>query len=149
MEIKATAKLLLLSAGVAMSVSACAAVEAQRQAQQVKQQQFETRVDLAHVWVTPEDPAPNKPFTELGVVTYTVPFSPDAIDEAKIKDKLKKMAYEKWPETLDALVKEKQDVSSDGNTVTVSALAIQYESSTDRAALHHMNEGMVASPSGQ
>jgi len=32
--------------------------------------------------------------------------------------------------------------------VKVSAEAIQYESSTDRAMLHKMNEGMVASPSG-
>ena len=67
---------------------------------------------------------------------------------AKIKEKLKSMAYAKWPETLDALVKEKSDVSDDGSTVKVSAVAIQYESSTDRAMLHKMNEGMVASPSG-
>ena len=58
------------------------------------------------------------------------------------------MAYAKWPDTLDALVKEKTDVSDDGSTVKVSAQAIQYESSTDRAMLHKMNEGMVASPSG-
>jgi hypothetical protein len=132
----------------AIALSSCAAVQAQREAQQQKQQTFVNRVDIAHIYVTPEDAPSNKPYTVLGDVTYTEPFTPDAINEAKIKDKLKNMAYAKWPETLDALVQEKSDVSDDGTTVKVSAKAIQYESSTDRAMLHKMNEGMVASPSG-
>jgi hypothetical protein len=132
----------------ALALSSCAAVEAQRQAQEQKQQTFETHLDIAHIYVTPDDPPPNKPFTVLGDVTYNEPFTPDAINEAKIRDKLKSMAYAKWPDTLDALVKEKTDVSDDGSTVKVSAQAIQFESSTDRAMLHKMNEGMVVSPSG-
>jgi hypothetical protein len=132
----------------AVALSSCAAVQAQREAQQQKQQTFVNRVDIAHIYVTPEDAPSNKPYTVLGDVTYSEPFTPDAINEAKIKDKLKNMAYAKWPETLDALVQEKSDVSDDGTTVKVSAKAIQYESSTDRAMLHKMNEGMVASPSG-
>jgi hypothetical protein len=134
--------------GLAVSVCACGAIEEQQKAQQAKQQTFENRVDIAHIYVTPDDPPSNKPFTELGVVKYDEPFTPDAINEAKIKDKLKNMAYAKWPDTLDALVDEKSDVSDDGSKVTVSARAIQYESSTDRQMLHHMNEGMVASPGG-
>ncbi len=141
--------LIAMVTGLAMTLSACAAVEAERQAQEQKQQVFVQRVDLAHVWVTPGSPPSGKPYNVLGDVTYTEPFTPDAIDEAKIKDKLKKMAYEKWPDTLDALIQEKSEVSTDGNTVTVSAKAIQYESSVDRQMLHKMNEGMVASPSGQ
>ena len=132
----------------AFALSSCAAVEAQRAANEQKQQTFVQRVDIAHIYVTPDDPPGNKPFTVLGEVTYNEPFTPDAINEAKIKEKLKNMAYAKWPDTLDALVKEKTDVSDDGSTVKVSAQAIQYESSTDRAMLHKMNEGMVASPSG-
>ena len=50
--------------------------------------------------------------------------------------------------TLDALSEEKSEVSADGSKVTVSAKAITYESSADRAAMHKMNEGLVASPSG-
>ncbi len=132
----------------AFALASCAAVQAERQAHEQQQQQFVTRVDIAHIYVTPDDPPSNKPFTVLGDVTYNEPFSPDAINESKIKAKLKDMAYAKWPDTLDALVKEKTDVSDDGSTVKVSAEAIQYESSTDRAMLHKMNEGMVASPSG-
>ena len=137
-----------LLVGLAVTVSACAAVEAQRQAQEQKQQQFVQRVDFAHIYVTPDDPPSNRPFTVLGDVTYNEPFTPDAINEAKIKDKLKKMAYEKWPDTLDGLYSEKSDVSNDGSTVTVSAKAVQFESSTDRKMLHEMNNGMIASPGG-
>lgn len=138
----------LVIASLAVTVSACAAVQAERQAQEQKQQQFVQRVDFAHIYVTPEDPPANKPHSVLGEVKYSEPFTPDAINEAKIKDRLKKMAYEKWPDTLDGLYSEKTDVSNDGSTVTVSAQAIQFESSVDRQMLHKMNEGMVASPSG-
>jgi hypothetical protein len=138
----------LVISAAAVALSSCAAVQAERQAQEQKQATFVQHVDIAHIYVTPDDPPSNKPFTVLGDVTYTEPFTPDAINEAKIKDKLKSMGYAKWPDTLDALVQEKSDVSDDGSTVKVSAKAIQFESSTDRAMLHKMNEGMVASPSG-
>jgi hypothetical protein len=148
MSLNSVGKFLVI-ASLAVTVSACAAVEAQRKAQEQKQQQFVQRVDFAHIYVTPDDPPSNKPHSVLGEVKYSEPFTPDAINEAKIKEKLKKMAYDKWPDTLDGLYKEKTDVSSDGSTVTVSAQAIQFEQSVDRQMLHHMNEGMVASPSGQ
>jgi hypothetical protein len=138
--------LILLAIGLAFGLSACGVMEAARQEQEKKQQVFEHRVDMAHIWVTTESPAPGKPYSELGELKYTEPFSPDAIDEAKISDKLKAMAFAKWPDTIDAIVNENQTVSSDGSQITVTAKAIKYDSSVDREALHHMNEGMVASP---
>ncbi len=57
------------------------------------------------------------------------------------------MAFDKWPDTIDAVVNENQSISADGSQITVTAKAIKYDSSVDREALHHMNEGMVASPS--
>jgi hypothetical protein len=142
-----SSKILTLFAIVmAFALSACGAIEAARQEQVQKQQVFEHRVDMAHIWVTTESPAPGKPYSELGELSYTEPFSPDAIDEAKISDKLKQMAYAKWPDTIDAIVNENQTVSADGTQITVTAKAIKYDSSVDREALHHMNEGMVASP---
>jgi hypothetical protein len=129
----------------AVALSSCAAVEAQRAEQQKKQESFVHRLDIAHIFVTPEDPPSNKPFIVLGEVNYSEPFTPEAINEDRIKGKLKSMAYAKWPDTLDALVKEKSDVSDDGTTVKVSAEAIQYESSTDREKLHNMNNGLVVS----
>jgi len=137
----------LLAIGLALGVSACGAVQAARQAQEAKQQVFVPRVDMAHIWVTTESPPAGKPYTELGDLSYTEPFSPDAIEESKISDKLKKMAFDKWPDTIDAIVNENQSISADGSQITVTAKAIKYDSSVDREALHHMNEGMVASPS--
>ncbi|HYB91229.1 MAG TPA: hypothetical protein VEC38_09300 [Candidatus Binataceae bacterium] len=128
----------VLAVGIALGLSGCAVVEAQRQAEEAKKQVFVKRVDIAHIWVTTGVPGPNKPYTVLGDVKYTEPFSPEAIDETNIKEKLKKIAYDKWPETIDGIIKENQEVSPDGSTVTVSGQAIQYESSVDREALHKL-----------
>lgn len=138
----------LVALGLAFSLSACAAIEAQRQAQEEKKQEFVQRVDKAHIWVTTGAPPPGKKYTVLGDLSYSEPFTPDAIDAAKTKERLKDMAYEKWPDTIDAVINEDSQVSGDGSTVTVKAQAIQYESSTDRNALHKMNEGLVVSPNG-
>ena len=140
--------LTLLAIGLALGGSACGAVEAARQAQEQKQQVFEHRVDLAHIWVTTESPPAGKPYQTLGDLSYTEPFSPDAIDESKISDKLKKIALGKWPDMIDAIVNENQTVSADGSQITVTGKAIQYDSSVDRALLRHLNEGLVASPNG-
>ena len=134
-----------LALGLALWISGCAAA---REQEVQKQQVFEHRVDMAHIWVTTESPPAGKPYSELGPLTYTVPFTPDAIDEAKISDKLKAMAFAKWPDSIDAIVDENQTSSADGSQITVTAKAIKYDSSVDREALHHMNENLVASPNG-
>jgi hypothetical protein len=139
----------LIALGLAVGLAGCSAMEAARQEQEKKQQEFVTRVDTAHVWVTTEGPPSGKPYHELGELSYSEPFSPDAIDESKITEKLKKMALDKWPDSIDAIVKVNQDVSADGSTVKVTGEAIQYEDSQDRTALHKMNEGLVVSPNNQ
>ncbi len=137
-----------LALWLSLTMSACAAIQAERQAQERKQQAFVQRVDFAHIWVTTGEPPADKPYSVLGEVTYVEPFTPDAIDSGKQRDLLKRIGYERWPGALDALIDEKSEVSADGSKVTVSARAIRYQSSADREALHHMNEGLVASPSG-
>ncbi|HEY2663481.1 MAG TPA: hypothetical protein VGI47_04025 [Candidatus Binataceae bacterium] len=127
-------------------VAGCAAVEAQRHEAEAKQQAFVQRVDIAHIWVTNGDAPAGKPYTVLGDLSYSEPFSPDANDEDKVRDKLKKMAYEKYPDDIDAIIKEHTDVNDSGTEVSVSAVAIKYDSSTDRTALHKMTEGIIASP---
>jgi len=128
----------VLAIAIALGLSGCAVVEAQRKAEEAKKQEFVHRVDIAHIWVTTGVPPAGKPFTVLGDLKYTEPFTPEAIDESQIKEKLKKIAYEKWPDTIDGIIKENQEVSADGSTVTVTGQAIQYESSVDREALHHL-----------
>lgn len=138
----------LAAIGLALTFCACGAIEAQEKAREEQRQVFVKRVDTAHVWVTTGTPAAGKPYTVLGDLSYTEPFTPDAIDAAKMQARLKQMALDKYPDVVDAVIKEDSQVSADGSQVTVTAQAIQYESSVDRNALHHMNEGLVASPSG-
>jgi hypothetical protein len=138
--------LTLLAIGLSLGISACGAMQAARQEQEQKQQVFEHRVDMAHIWVTTEAPGSGKPYKELGDLSYTEPFTPDAIDEAKISDKLKAMAFAKWPDSIDAIVDENQTTSSDGSQITVTAKAIAYDSSVNRDALHHMQDGLTVSP---
>jgi hypothetical protein len=140
----------IVAIGLAIGVSGCASVAAEHQAEVQQHEQTATRMDVAHIWVTSDlTPPPGKPYTVLGDLKYTEAFSPDAIDEDHIKDKLKKMALAKWPDSVDAIVKENQTSSPDGSVVTVTAEAIQYKSSVDRAAMHQMTEGIVASPTDQ
>ena len=137
----------LAAIGLALNFCACGAIEAQRQEEEAKKQVFVHRVDMAHIWVTTGTPPSGKPYTVLGDLSYTEPFTPDAIDSAQMQDKLKKIAFDKYPDVVDAVIKEDSEVSNDGSSVTVTAQAIKYDSSVDRDALHHMNEGLVASPS--
>jgi hypothetical protein len=58
------------------------------------------------------------------------------------------MALDKWPDMIDAIVNENQTVSADGSQIMVSGKAIQYDSSVDGDLLHHLNDGLVASPNG-
>src|SRR5260370_4663987 len=67
------------------------------------------------------------------------------IDEGQIHRKLKKIALEKWPDTIDGIVDQNQTVSTYDWQITATAKAIQYYSSVDRAALHHINDNLVAS----
>src|SRR6266403_5055264 len=104
----------LMAIGLALGVSACGAMEAQRATEVQRQQEVTHRMDVAHIWVTTEAPPAGKPYSKLGDLSYTEPFTPDAIDEAKITEKLKKMALEKWPDTSDAIVDENQTIAPDG-----------------------------------
>ncbi len=136
----------LVAVMLAASVGGCAAIEAQRAAHQQELKAFGTRVDMASIFVTQGGAQPGKTFQTLGELKYDSPFSPDAIDSAKQKEKLKALAYEKWPDNIDAVVHWRSELSDDGNQVTVSGEAIQYDSSADRGARRKMSEGLVASP---
>jgi hypothetical protein len=126
---------------LALGISSCAAIEAERHAEETKQQELVHRVDVAHIWVTTGTPPPGKPYTVLGEISYTEPFTPEGIEESAIEAKLKKIAMEKWPDTIDAVIKETSQTSDDGSKLTVTAQAIQYESTQDRTALHKMIQG--------
>jgi hypothetical protein len=66
----------LVAVGLALGISGCAAVEAAGSAEVEKQKSFEQRVDTAHIWVTTQAPPAPKPYSTLGELNYTEPFSP-------------------------------------------------------------------------
>jgi 5,10-methylenetetrahydrofolate reductase len=136
----------LVIALLATTISACAAVQAQRKAEEEKHEAVVHRMDIAHIFVTTGDIPTGKPYQVLGQLEYTEPFSADAIDSAKMKEKLKAAAYKKYPDDIDAIIKAHSDVNDAGTEVKVTAQAIKFESSADREAMHKMQEGMVASP---
>ncbi|MGH7949866.1 MAG: hypothetical protein ACREQF_11610 [Candidatus Binataceae bacterium] len=136
----------LLAIAITATAAGCGAIQAQREAHQQELAAFGTRVDKASIYVTQTGPNPGKNFEKLGELKYDLPFSPDAIDAAKQKETLKDMAYQKWPDNIDAVINWRSELSDDGNQVTVSGEAIQYESSADRGARRKMSEGLVASP---
>jgi hypothetical protein len=142
----------LVAIGLALALPACAAIQAQRAAQEQKQQEFVQHMDIAHIFVTPDDAPADKPYKVLGDLTYSQKIDPnnvaDAIDAHQMNEKLKSMANEKYPDAVDMVIKAHSDVSDDSTRMTVTGTAIQFESSADREAMHHMNEGLVASPSG-
>ncbi len=106
------------------------------------------RMDSAHVFVTSGDFPKTKPYTVLGELKYSAPFSTDAIDTATVERKLKAMALEKFHDEADAVIKVDSDIDSSGNAmmVIVTGEVVRFDSSADRDLMHHMWENSVASP---
>ena len=66
-----------------------------------------------------------RPYQQLGPLAYTEPFSPHAIDEDHIDDRLRTMAIAKWGNDVDAIVGVKTALSKDARQVNVSAEAVK------------------------
>jgi len=62
-----------------------------------------------------------QPHQDLGTLEYDEPYTPEAIDDDHIDDKLRTMAVQRWGSQVDALVLEKISLSADRSTVSVSA----------------------------
>jgi hypothetical protein len=131
-----------------MTLCGCAAVLADRTAHEEQRAQMVHRMDAAHVFVTSGDLPKDKPYKVLGDLKYSAPFSTVAIDTAQIESSLKAMALEKYPETADAVIKATGDVDCSGPAVMVNVTGevIQFDTSSDRVAMHSMTENLVVSP---
>jgi hypothetical protein len=138
MRVPSIALLSLLA--LVLTASACAWMEAPREAEEARQEQFLKTAEIGRIWVTSGKPKKRKPYNVFGPLNYTEPFSPDAIDTTNIKRKLRDLGYQKWPDNIDAIINERFKVSDDGTQVAVSAQAIQYQSSSDRA---HLREDLL------
>jgi hypothetical protein len=65
------------------------------------------------------------PYDQLGELEYTEPFSPRAIDDDYIDDKLRAMAMRKWGDQVDAIIDVNTTLSSDESEVSVTAQAVK------------------------
>jgi hypothetical protein len=65
------------------------------------------------------------PYRQLGVLEYVEPFSPRAIDQDHINDRLRTMAAQKWGSYVDAIVGVNTSLSADADQVTVSARVVK------------------------
>jgi hypothetical protein len=121
---------------------------ADRNAHEEHQQQMVQTMDKAHLVVISEGLPKDKPYIVLGELKYSEPYTPDALDEDRTREKLKAIAMARYADTADAVINAKGDVDISGgtSTVTVTGQVVQFERSADREMMHHMWDDTVASP---
>ncbi len=79
---------------------------------------------IIHVFSVDEEIG--RAYKVLGEVNYSQPYSAEAVDESETKERLIKIGLKRWPDSMDALIEEKSEVSPDGSSVSVSAKAIEF-----------------------
>jgi hypothetical protein len=84
------------------------------------------------------------PSEQLGILTYDEPFSPRAIDQDHIDEKLRSMAINRWGNQVDAVVGVTTSLSPDRSEVTVEAEGIHVKS--DCSFCRHGVTASAASP---
>ena len=133
---------------MAVTLCACAALMADRKAQEEHRQQMVKTMDTAHLVVTTASLPKDKPYKVLGELKYTEPYTPDALDEDRIEKRLKTMALAQYSEQADAVIEAKGDLEMSGDTATVivTGKVVQFESSADREMMHQMWDNLVVSP---
>ncbi len=62
-----------------------------------------------------------QPHQDLGTLEYDEAYTPEAIDDDHIDEKLRMMAVQRWGTNVDAVVLVKTSLSPDRSTVSVSA----------------------------
>ncbi|HTR61993.1 MAG TPA: hypothetical protein VMH37_09845 [Candidatus Binataceae bacterium] len=133
---------------MAVTLCACAALMADRKAQDEHRLQMVKTMDTAHLVVTTASLPKDKPYKVLGELKYTEPYTPDALDEDRIEKRLKTMALAQYSEQADAVIEAKGDMEMSGDTATVivTGKVVQFESSADREMMHQMWDNLVVSP---
>jgi hypothetical protein len=112
---------LITMAGVI--VASCNSYVQHQQQQEAEIKAADAALDRDRIMVQTGDIA--LPHEQLGVLQYVEPFSPKAIDENYIDDKLRRMAIQRWGNQVDAIVELKSSLSTDASQVTVSAEGVR------------------------
>jgi hypothetical protein len=108
---------------IAIGVSACTSDVAQQQQHQAMIKASDKALDRDRIQVQTGDLA--LPYDQLGALTYAEPFSPRAIDEDYINDRLRTMAITKWGNQVDAVIGVKTALNADASQVSVTGEAVR------------------------
>jgi predicted aconitase len=121
--------------GAALGATGCQAMQTQRQNTPEMIQQGNTMLDRQRILMSTG--GLDDPYDKLGDLSYSEPFSPDAIDSTHINEKLRDLALAKWGRQVDAIVHITTKVGGDGSTLTVSATAVRIKSDTCSYCRHN------------
>jgi hypothetical protein len=114
---------------IALTVLGCSSAEPEAE-QQPAQQPTPVEIKTVAVALDPDRIVVQSgvltlPYQQLGVLQYVEPFSPRAIDEDHIDDRLRTMAVQQWGSEVDAIVSVKTALSTDSSQVTVSGQVVR------------------------
>lgn len=97
-------------------------------AQQQKEEMLrKATITMNHARVLVVTGGLDQPHKTLGEITYSEPFSAQAIDFNHINKKLRHIAIERYQENVDAIIRVKTHTSADGGRFIVSGKAIEIE----------------------
>jgi hypothetical protein len=124
-----------IALGAALSAMGCQAMQMQQQNTPAMIQQGNTMLDRQRVLMSTG--GLDDPYDKLGDLSYSEPFSPDAIDSTHINEKLRDLALAKWGRQVDAIIHITTKVGSDGSTLTVTAAAVRVKSANCSYCRHN------------
>lgn len=121
--------------GAGLCTVGCQAMQAQRENTPEMIQQGNTMLDRQRILMSTG--GLDDPYDTLGDLSYTEPFSPNAIDSTHINGKLRDMALAKWGREVNAIIHITTKVGSDASMVTVSAAAVRVKSANCSYCRHN------------
>jgi hypothetical protein len=132
-----------IALGAALGAMGCQAMQMQQENTPKMIQQGNTMLDRQRILMSTG--GLDDPYDKLGDLSYSEPFSPDAIDSTHINEKLRDLALAKWGRQVDAIVHITTKVGSDASTLTVSAAAVRIKSDSCSYCRHN-NEAPTMGP---
>jgi hypothetical protein len=124
-----------IALGAALGAMGCQAMQMQQQNTPAMIQQGNTMLDRQRILMSTG--GLDDPYDKLGDLSYTEPFSPDAIDSTHINEKLRDLALAQWGRQVDAIIHITTKVDGDASTLTVSAAAVRVKSDTCSYCRHN------------
>lgn len=124
-----------IALAAALGAAACQAMQTQQHNTPEMIQQGNAMLDRQRILMSTG--GLDDPHDKLGDLSYTEPFSPDAIDSTHINEKLRDLAVAKWGRQVDAIIHVTSKVGGNASTLTVSAVAVRVKSDSCSYCRHN------------